>query len=213
MELTKPKKKTLTDRVHDGILEMIIRNTTRDEIVFNESQLMEAFGVSKAPVREALVRLCSEGVLRIIPRYGYVVEKLTDRDEEDVIRMRILLETEALKSNFSRIVPHRLDEIRAQIERSCASADMDVWGIWEYNEEFHLMLASYGENQILTRFLGESLQIHKRIYARRWWRERSSLNTRSDSAPRMRIYQALCEGDLEAGMRVLRQDIASGCIT
>lgn len=29
----------------------------------------------------------------------------------------------------------------------------------------------------------------------------------------MRIYQALCEGDLEAGMRVLRQDIASGCIT
>ena len=59
MELTKPKKKTLTDRVHDGILEMIIRNTTQDEIVFNESQLMEAFGVSKAPVREALVRLCS----------------------------------------------------------------------------------------------------------------------------------------------------------
>ena len=44
MELTKLKKKTLTDKVHDGILEMIIKNVSQDEIVFNESQLMEVFG-------------------------------------------------------------------------------------------------------------------------------------------------------------------------
>ena len=71
-----PRKETLTDKVHDGILEMIIQ-TTQEEIVLNESKLVEHFGVSKAPVREALVRLCSEGVLKIIPRYGYVVVNLT----------------------------------------------------------------------------------------------------------------------------------------
>ncbi len=212
MELVKPKKETLTDKVHDGILEMIIRNATQDEIVFNESQLMEVFGVSKAPVREALIRLCSEGVLKIIPRYGYVVVKLSDKDEKDVIRMRTLLEMEALRSNFSDIVQYHLAEIKEQITRSCVSENMDVWEIWKFNEEFHLLLASYGNNQILIRFLTESLQIHKRIYARRWYKDQNTMDSSSDSAPHMGIYQALYDGDLEKSMHALQQDIASDSI-
>ncbi len=210
--MTKLKKKTLTDKVHDGILEMIIKNVSQDEIVFNESQLMEVFGVSKAPVREALIRLCSEGVLKTIPRYGYVVVRLTDKDEKDVIQMRTLLEMEALRSNFSYIVQNRLAEIKEQIERSCASDRMDVWELWKLNEEFHLMLASYGNNQILTRFLMESLQIHKRIYAKRWWKDQNTMEINSDSAPHMEIYRALCDGNLEAAKHALKQDIASDSI-
>ncbi len=49
--------------------------------------------MSKAPVWEALIRLCSEGVLEIIPRYGYVVVRLTEKDEKDVVSMRLMLET------------------------------------------------------------------------------------------------------------------------
>ncbi len=210
--MTKLKKKTLTDKVHDGILEMIIKNVSQDEIVFNESQLMEVFGVSKAPVREALIRLCSEGVLKTIPRYGYVVVRLTDKDEKDVIQMRTLLEMEALRSNFSYIVQNRLAEIKEQIERSCACDRMDVWELWKLNEEFHLMLASYGNNQILTRFLMESLQIHKRIYAKRWWKDQNTMEINSDSAPHMEIYRALCDGNLEAAKHALKQDIASDSI-
>lgn len=212
MELTKPKKETLTDKVHDAILELIIKNVSQDEIVFNESQLMEVFGVSKAPVREALIRLCSEGVLKTIPRYGYVVVRLTEKDEKDVIQMRILLETEALKTNFDYIVPYRLNEIKEQIERSHVGGTMDVWQLWKLNEEFHLMLASYGNNQILTRFLLESLQIHKRIYAKRWWKDQNTMEINSDSAPHLEIYRALKDGDLEAGMRALKRDIASHSI-
>lgn len=212
MELVKPKKRTLTDKVHDGVLEMIIRNATQEEMVFNESQLMEVFGVSKAPVREALIRLCSEGVLKIIPRYGYVVVRLSDKDEKDVIRMRILLEMEALRFNFSDIVQHHLAEIKEQIVRSCASANTDVWEIWNFNEEFHLLLASYGDNQILIRFLTESLQIHKRIYAKRWWKAQNTMDSSSNPAPHMGIYQALCDNDLQRSLHALQQDIASDSI-
>ena len=208
MEMTKPKKKTLTDKVHDGILEMIIQSAAPEDIVINESRLVETFGVSKAPVREALVRLCSEGVLDIIPRYGYVVVRLTEKDEKDVVSMRLTLETEALQSNFAQFSQCHLDRLREQIERSCAVSDMSIWQMLNFNEEFHLLLAACGENKILNRFLKEVLQIQKRIYARHWWRDQKTLDTKANAVPHMKIYEALCNRELKQCMEALRQDIA-----
>lgn len=210
LEMIKPKKETLTDRVHDRILEMIIQSAVLEDIVFNESRLVETFGVSKAPVREALIRLCSEGVLEIIPRYGYVVVRLTEKDEKDVVSMRLMLETEALQSNFTQFSRCHLDRLREQIERSCAASDMSIWEMLNFNEEFHLLLAACGENKIVNRFLKEVLQIQKRIYARHWWRDQKTLDTKANAVPHSRIYEALCSRDMEQCMEALRQDITGG---
>lgn len=201
-----PKKETLTDKVHDGILEMIIQ-TTQEEIVLNESKLVEHFGVSKAPVREALVRLCSEGVLKIIPRYGYVAINLTPKDEQDVINMRIFLETQALQENFCQLIKTHLGVLKEQIDRSVTGGDVTVWEMLKLNEEFHLLLASCGENRVLVRFLSESLQIQKRIYAKNWWRNKQSMQIKIEAAPHLAIYRALCDGDLERCLEALKQDI------
>lgn len=210
LEMIKPKKETLTDRVHDRILEMIIQSATPEDIVFNECRLVETFGVSKAPVREALIRLCSEGVLEIIPRYGYVVVRLTEKDEKDVVSMRLMLETEALRSNFAQFSKCHLDRLREQIERSCAVSDMSIWEMLNFNEEFHLLLAACGENKIVNRFLKEVLQIQKRIYARHWWRDQKTLDTKANAVPHRRIYEALCGRDMEQCIEALRQDITGG---
>lgn len=210
LEMRKPKKETLTDRVHDRILETIIQSAAPEDIVFNESRLMETFGVSKAPVREALIRLCSEGVLEIIPRYGYVVVRLTEKDEKDVVSMRLMLETEALRSNFAHFSKCHLDRLQEQIERSCAVSDMSIWEMLNFNEEFHLLLAACGENKIVYRFLKEILQIQKRIYARHWWRDQKTLDTKANAVPHSRIYEALCGRDMEQCMEALRQDITGG---
>ena len=209
MELTKQRKETLTDKVHDSILEMIIQNATQDEIVLNEGKLMENFGVSKAPVREALIRLCSEGVLENIPRYGYVVVSLTEKDERDIVNMRMLLETEALRANFHRIEKEHLEKVKAQIERSCADRDMSIWKMLKFNEEFHLLLASFGEDKTMNRFLAESLQLQKRVYARNWWKKQRTLDTSANAFPHMEIYRALCDRDLDKSIHALRQDMAS----
>lgn len=210
MDFVKAKKETLSGKVHDGILEMIIQNASPEDIVLNENRLVEMFGVSKAPVREALVRLCSEGVLEIIPRYGYVVVRLTEQDEKDAVNMRLALETKALQTNFDRFCQCHLDRLKEQIERSCAVSSMSVWEMLNFNEEFHLLLASCGENKILNRFLGEVLQVQKRIYARHWWRDQKTLDTNANVVPHMKIYQALCDKNMEQCMEALERDITGG---
>lgn len=204
------KKKSLTDKVHDEILEMIIKNGSEEETVLTEGRLVEVFGVSKAPVREALIRLCSENVLRSIPRFGYVVVQMEEKDAREVTDIRVLLETEALKAGFGKIVDSHLEDIRAQIEeKQKAGSRVDIWDIWEDNEDFHLMLSSFAGNQMLVRFLKESLQLQKRIYAQIQWNRLSSLEADFSTVPHRRIYEALCEKDMEKSIRALQEDIRS----
>lgn len=201
------KKELLSEKIHDEILELIIKNAAEEEMVLNEKRLMELFGVSKAPVREALIRLCSEGVLRNVPRYGYVVVRMREKDAEDVCRLRVMLEQEALSQGFDSIIKYHLPEIRAQVEKKTEASD--VWSVWENNEEFHLLLASFSENQLLCRFLRESLGIQKRIYAQLFWNRRRSLEDCVCISPHAKICQALCDGDREKAQELLKQDITS----
>ena len=202
------KKKNMTDKIHDEILEMIIKEGPGKETVLTEGCLVEKFGVSKAPVREALIRLCSENVLQSIPRFGYVVVQMEERDAEEIAGIRILLETEALKAGFDRIISCHLEAIRTQIEeKEKSTGQTDIWQIWDDNEEFHLMLASFAGNQMLGRFLKESLHIQKRVYAQLHWNRLSTLRAEFCTAPHRKIYEALCEKNLEKSMKALQEDI------
>lgn len=205
---TSLKKKSMADKIHDEILEMIIKKGSEEETVLTEGRLVEVFGVSKAPVREALIKLCSENVLKSIPRFGYVVIRMEEKDAREVSGIRVLLETEALKTGFENIVDNHLEDIRAQIEsKETGGEEVDVWNILEDNEEFHLLLASFADNQTLNRFLKESLQLQKRIYAQTQWNNLSSLKADINKAPHRKIYEALCERDLEKSIRALQEDI------
>jgi DNA-binding GntR family transcriptional regulator len=218
ISLASEKKELLSERIHDEILELIIKNAADEEMVLNEKRLMELFGVSKAPIREALIKLCSEGVLRNIPRYGYVVVRLREKDAREVMRMRQLLEQEALREGFEQVVQYHLPEIQKKLEETerqkeerenAGGEHMDVWQVWEDNEEFHLLLASYAGNQLILRFLKECLGIQKRVYAQFSWNRRRSLDDSIDKQPHMGIYKALQERDLDKALKLLGEDIMS----
>lgn len=218
ISLASEKKELLSERIHDEILELIIKNAADEEMVLNEKRLMELFGVSKAPIREALIKLCSEGVLRNIPRYGYVVVRLREKDAREVMRMRQLLEQEALREGFEQVVQYHLPEIQKKLEETerqkeerenAGGEHMDVWQVWEDNEEFHLLLASYAGNQLILLSLKECLGIQKRVYAQFSWNRRRSLDDSIDKQPHMGIYKALQERDLDKALKLLGEDIMS----
>lgn len=206
---TQIKKESLTDRIHDSILEMIIKNPSDEEQVLNEKRLMELFGVSKAPVREALIKLCSEGVLRNVPRFGYMVIRMNEQDIRDALRMRVLLETEALETAFPNLEERELTEIRDHVSKAAAKQNVDVWEVWEDNKQFHLLLASFSGNRILMKLLQECMEMLTRSYAQKMWDKRNSMADSVDEAQHYGIYQKLCDKDLEGAIALLECDINS----
>lgn len=211
INFTTEKKELLSEKIHDEILELIIKNASEEEQVLNEKRLVELFGVSKAPVREALIKLRSEGVLRNVPRYGYVVVKMKEKDARDITKLRCILETEALKAGFDNIIQYHLPDIKVHIDNTARMQlePVDVWRVWEDNEQFHLLLASYADNQLLMKFLKESLGIQKRIYAQFSWNKKQSMDDCFDEEPHVGIYRALQDKDLDKALELLRRDISS----
>jgi DNA-binding GntR family transcriptional regulator len=66
------KSKPLTAKVYDEVYSDIINGNYGAQDIITESALVQRFEVSKSPVREALLQLCNEDVLRVIPRLGSV---------------------------------------------------------------------------------------------------------------------------------------------
>ena len=211
-EFMPTRQVSLTDRVHDQILELIIKNASEEEMVLTEKKLMELLGVSKAPVREALIKLCSEDVLINIPRFGYRVVRMTEKDARDAKRMRSLLELEALRTSFSKLGDAELKQLKEQVKKAAAKQNTDVWEVWEDNEEFHLLLASFSGNTVLMKLLRDCMGILKRTYAQQRWNSWSSMDDSVDNSVHATICRHLEERNLESTLELLRKDI-EGCET
>ena len=83
---------SLKDTIYNAVLEDILSMEYRPREILNEKTLIEKYDCSKSPVREALIALCSDNVLRSIPRYGYEVVQLTVEDINEMIQFRYIFQ-------------------------------------------------------------------------------------------------------------------------
>jgi len=78
------KFKTLKDHVYDYIAEQILTGNLRPEEKINENSICQELSISRTPVREALIQLSSEGILENVPRKGFVVKSLTEKEAKEL---------------------------------------------------------------------------------------------------------------------------------
>jgi DNA-binding GntR family transcriptional regulator len=108
-----------------------------------ESELALRFGVSKSPVRDALMRLEQEGLVITLPRQGYRVAPVSLADVQDMFHLRDALEQACME----RIVRRASDEQLVALDafRQYVAADWPG-GFVAYNREFHRTLARIAGN-------------------------------------------------------------------
>lgn len=111
-------QKSLTETVEERIREMIVSGSLEFGQQITERQLSDQFGVSKTPVREAMVRLASEGLVEIKPRAGNFVFAPTEEMITQITDLRRLLERGALKSALH----HDRDGLLAALKANVAAA-------------------------------------------------------------------------------------------
>ncbi len=209
----KADSRTLTSQVHDAILEMVIDSGTEsEEMLLTEGALVEKFGVSKAPVREALLRLCAEEVLRSIPRCGYVVVRLGEKSGRDNMIVREMLELSSLDRYFDAYTPEKLDAIAAnlQLAREECARDSSVWNVWKHNMAFHCDLIAVAENPHLLKHLTNCIEVERRFYAQNQYTASKRFSIHFCPEAHEAILAAIRSGNKELAMRLLRTDITIG---
>ncbi|MEL7654937.1 MAG: GntR family transcriptional regulator [Bacillota bacterium] len=203
------KPQSLKSRIHSSILEGIITDEYKPGQIISEKQLVEKYSISKSPVREALIELCNEGVLRNLPRYGYEVVRLTRSDVEDILNFRLILEGCCLSKCYLDITEEQL-KILEELNRHCNTPDdsEDLWSHWRHNQHFHLKLLSFYNNQYAYEQLKKSLDILTRAYAQFYWDKWTPSHITIDIKYHSKIIENIRNKNIDEALRYLSLDMA-----
>jgi len=116
----------------------------------NESEIAREMGISRGPVREAILELETEGLVKIEHRRGAYVVKLEPEAFGDLVDLRILLETHAVRIAARLCSPADyagLERIIEQMRRAHAAGDTEK--VVDNDLEFHRTLCALAGNQLL----------------------------------------------------------------
>jgi DNA-binding GntR family transcriptional regulator len=118
--------------------------------VITEAGLAHELGVSRTPVREALLRLDAEGLVDLQPRRGAVVAEFSMQDVEDVLEARVLVENHTAGKSFANrkeLLPE-VEAAHASMIRSCREQDTAAFA--RYDRIFHELIVDAAGNAVLS---------------------------------------------------------------
>jgi DNA-binding GntR family transcriptional regulator len=199
--MSKSRKDLLAERLEEDIVSGRLAPGER----LDEVSLATSFGVSRTPVREALQRLASSGLVELRPRRGAIVTKIS------IGRMVEMFEVMAeLEGMCGRLAARRmttaehaaLNAALAECRRTAAAGDADAY--YYENQRFHHVIYDGSHN----RFLAEQAHaLHRRLepYRRLQLRVRSRLP--ASLSEHERVVEMLLAGNADGAERALKAHV------
>ena len=132
----------------------IMSDKLKPDKIYKIEELAKSLGISKTPVREALLDLASRGFVTFLPRRGVQVNALEEKDIRDLYEFRLAMETAVMQNITPTITVGAIDKLQAINDalKVLIGSDERV----EYlkkDREWHLVLAELTENDYLISAL------------------------------------------------------------
>ncbi|MEM5518809.1 GntR family transcriptional regulator [Henriciella sp. AS95] len=194
---------TLSGAAIDNVRNAILEGELPDGERVNEVHLSETLGVSRTPLREALNRLVSEGLLTFRARHGYYVPPLTLEGFEAEYGIRPILDVAALKLQG---LPgaETIDTLKA-LNRDFLAAPTTTGRI-DVDDAFHIELIKDCGNPVLLTMIRQQM-VRTRRFEFAYLREQAHTTEAADE--HAAIMAALEAGDLDAACAALHANLTS----
>lgn len=150
------EQKPLTQTVFEKLRGDILHGKLPPGEVIRQDEITTRFGVSRTPVREALQRLRAEGLVTFLPRRKVVVSTIPVKRIRQIYEIRARLEAFAAELAVGRLTAkqlNRLKELTQQME--VLDSEMDLEKILEKNREFHYIIYSAADNELLVSMIDQ----------------------------------------------------------
>jgi DNA-binding GntR family transcriptional regulator len=144
-------KSSLVDQAYEAIRRRILDNVFPPGYQALESELAQALGISRTPVREALIRLQKEGLVSVVPRHGMRVLPVSPTDMAEIYAVLTALECAAAEMLAARRPGEEqlkpLMQATRDMERALKAGDLEAWAAAD--ERFHRTLVELAGNRML----------------------------------------------------------------
>lgn len=199
-------RKTLKETAVEGIYHDIEEGFYKPNTIITEGEIVERYAMSKSPVREALIELCKDGVLKSIPRVGYQVVQISIKEILDLLEVRIDLETANLKRLILKITNEDIEMLKKLESIADNSDTREVAVNWDRNSDFHIRLCELGGNAYLCDIIERALQ-KSRQYIAQYFHSAWNRNAESNGYFHRAVIEALEERDVDRALLMLQKDI------
>src|SRR5579872_388405 len=136
-----PGRRLLADRAYDALKSSLQSGDFPPGMFLSERQLAARLGMSKTPLKSALVRLEQEGYLRISPQQGIVVREPSIQEVSDLFDLREAIETFAVRRLAGHVRPADAERLRDNLKgQARAVRERDASEATRLDTEFHTLL-------------------------------------------------------------------------
>jgi DNA-binding GntR family transcriptional regulator len=155
-----PAHYTAQESVVDRLRGLILSRTLRPGERLVQSELAEQFGVSRTPIREALHKLASDGLVTLSPHKGASVADFSLSELEDIYSIRIAMEGYGAYLATQNITDEDLAQLEALLCQMKEAFQMgDRWRLLEVNRQFYMVLYAIAERPRLYELIMRHLDL------------------------------------------------------
>lgn len=205
-ELSIDRLPSLRDRVYDHLRSAIISGHIAPGKTLLQEQLAEQMGVSRTPIRDALDRLASEGLVTRNSGGRVSVAELSFRELNEKYVVRSVLEGLALRLAAERLENRQLEKLGRLLRKMRDAVEQnDVLDVSEIGADFHdTIIASCGNDFLIQTLqsLNDSIRRYRRVAANIPGRAMETMHEHEQ------IYSALQSGKIETAVKLIQEHIA-----
>lgn len=196
---------TITDQVVATLRSSIISGKLEPGILYSVYKIADELGVSRTPVREALLRLADAGMIRFERNRGFRVLQTSVRELQEVFQLRLLLEVPATYRAAKLANNILTKQITAELaQMHVAASDHDEIGFMHHDRKLHEMILDASDNKKLTASVRDLRFITLTMGASTVDRSRNLFDIASEHQP---IVEAIMQHDSSDAAVAMRSHI------
>lgn len=200
------KRPSYKEEAYQRIKTLILSDELRDGDPLDIDWLTSELGISRTPVREALLMLEQEGLIETIPYKGTFITDLTKKDVEEIYRVREGLESLAVELATPLIPDADLQNMQEMFTAVGDEIEKGSFnGYFESDIGFHDLLIRHSGNQVLQQVLDTLSGRIYRVRAFSW--RRSGSHMKLSFAEHRAILDAIVERDVERAKELMARHV------
>ncbi|MCI8630724.1 MAG: GntR family transcriptional regulator [Firmicutes bacterium] len=148
--------KSLSDQVYEYVFHMIKVGKIAVGDKIDEAELIKKLGISRTPIREALIQMTSDNLLDNVPRKGFFVKSVDEVEMNECFAVIAQLDAYAMELAMPNIEKEHIQRMATAVDKmslAISKADEDMYYDWE--QEFHTVYRDVCGNNVLTNMIRE----------------------------------------------------------
>ncbi len=205
--MAREERLSIKKQVYNSVLNDLLEGKFAGKEFLRESEIMEIYGFGRSSVREALIELCSNNILRSIPRFGYKIVKFSVDDVRQVLMFRKILEKESLIYTYNNVSHKVFQELKEYVLNNATEEEGTLLEHWIKNVNFHLKLCSYAGNKYMYQQLEDALYVLIRAYTQFHYDAWKNYDFEFSDDLHLKVVESLLADDIDAAVGFLIEDV------